>query len=93
MIEGVRVHRFNDGDVIDHFRQVREQFRELGARLAVLGYALLTTDGQWLTPGHNPGGPGEPVTFADRLAYTEQATTHLDGLDPQTLLVGLTCHA
>ena len=33
------------------------------------------------------------MTFADRLAYTEQATAHLDGLDRQTLLVGVTCHA
>ena len=33
------------------------------------------------------------MTFADRLAYAQQATTHLDGLDPQILLVGITCRA
>jgi hypothetical protein len=79
--------------VVDEYQAGRDVYVNYRARLAVLGYALLTSDGQWLTPGHNPGGPREPVTFADRLAYTERATTHLDGLDPQTLLVGLTCHA
>ena len=79
--------------MVDEYQAGRDLYVSYRARLAVLGYALITTDGQWLTPGHIPGGPWEPVTFADRLAYTEQATTHLDGLDPQTLLVGLTCHA
>jgi hypothetical protein len=84
---------FTYATVVDEYQAGRDVYVTYRARLAVLGYALLTADGQWLTPGQIARGPWSPVTFADRLAYTEQATAHLHGLDPQTLLVGVTCHA
>ena len=36
MIERLGVHRFDDGDVIRHLGQARQQFRKLRARLAML---------------------------------------------------------
>lgn len=78
--------------VVDEYQAGRNVYVTYRARMAVLGYALLTTDGQCLTPGHLARGPWSPVAFTDRLTHTEQATTHLDSLDPQTRLVGLTCH-
>ncbi len=77
--------------VVDEYQAGRDVYVAYRTWMAVLGYALLTADGQWLTPGHLVRRPWSPVTFADRLAYAQQAATHLDGLDPQTLLVGLTC--
>ena len=79
--------------VVDEYQAGRDVYVTYRARLAVLGYALLTTGGQWLTPGPVACHTWPAVTFTDRLAYTRRATTHLDALDPQTLLVGLTCHA
>ena len=37
MVERIGHHRFDDGDVIHDFGQVRQQFRQLGPALAVLG--------------------------------------------------------
>src|SRR5204863_6701962 len=37
MIESVRYHRFHDGEVVRHLRQMRQQFRKLRAALSILG--------------------------------------------------------
>ena len=47
VIEGVGDHRFDDGDVVDDCRQVRQQLRELRAALAMLGELELRARAAW----------------------------------------------
>ena len=85
------VYRLTSG-LVGHRLPVPEQLPELPQPLRDLVHPG-ARDHQHPEPGHLPRGLWSPMTFTDRLVYTQQATTHLDGLDPQTLLVGLTCHA
>ena len=55
MVELVGVHALDDGDVVDHFGQVRQHLRKLGARLAVSGEP--ETRGQQPGVGADEGVP------------------------------------
>ena len=44
VIEGVSVHRFDDGDIVSHSGQVRQQFGEFSAAFAVPGKFVLRTE-------------------------------------------------
>src|SRR5262249_6736827 len=55
---------------VDAYQAGRDVYTTYQARMAVLGHAVLTADGQWLTPGHHtstastrsPCGSASPAT-------------------------------
>jgi hypothetical protein len=83
---------YSYSSVVDEYQAGQQVYVTYRSRRAVLGYALLTLDGQWLAPGDVGRWATSTDTFADRLTYTELATAHLESLQPRCRLVGITCH-
>lgn len=78
--------------VEEKYGTTREEFEARARAAAVPGYALLTTTGEWVAPGHmgmfgmSSDGPGEAE------AFKVQANQYIDALPDSTWLIQIDCH-
>jgi hypothetical protein len=81
-----------DSDPISYYTRDPQADLDAAAAWAIVTYALLTTDGQWLDADH-PGPfshalPGEEP----KTAYARHATAYLDELHGDCIIIRLLCH-
>jgi hypothetical protein len=84
--------RWSSKDVLEVFSVSEDEHARRQRDQAVPGYALLTTDGEWMAPGTmgwfgmSDDGPD------DRAAYLRAANAYVDSLPDDAWLVVVDCH-
>lgn len=70
----------------------RKLFIERARARAVPGYAVLTADGRWLTPGDMGWFGMSRATEGSRIGYWEIANAYIEALPDDAWLVSVDCH-
>lgn len=79
-------------DPVTEFGKPEALYVETQRARAVPGYAVVTLDGRWMSPGKmgwfgmSSDGPG------DRIGYWEAANAYIDALEDSAHLIALDCH-
>lgn len=82
-----------DTDPISYYTRDPQADLDLAAAWAIVTFALLTTDGQWLDANH-PGSFSHALPGEDpKAAYARQATAYLNGLHGDCIIIRLLCHS
>lgn len=77
---------------IEEFGVPRDAYIHRGRGLAVPGYATLTLDGRWLTPGLMGRFAISTDDASSRAAYAAVADAYIDAVAEDVLLVAVDCH-
>lgn len=80
------------GCEVKEFSVSRDYYIETARNAAVPGYALMTTEGDWVTPGDMGWFGMSNASDEDTAMFKSKANEYIDGLDPETLLVAVDCH-
>lgn len=59
---------------------------------AVPGYALITTEGEWIAPGRMGWWGMSSETADDRDQYRKQVNDYIDALPDSARLIAVDCH-
>lgn len=91
-LQGVKEFQFWFGGLFEAFSQSREEHARLARDGAVVGYALLTLEGEWVQPGEMGWFGISNDTDESRGEYNKKANEYIESLPGDTVLVCVDCH-
>lgn len=91
-IKGTQFDRLFGDDLVETYAQSRQVVIEQARARAVPGYAVLTLDGRWMSPGEMGLFGMSSENKDDYLEYLEVANAYLNSLPDDTWLAIVDCH-